>query len=115
MDEQNKNLILATALSFLVILVWFFLFPPEEPVTPTETVAEQAETGILPSAGSGRADTGTTNAEPTSQVIEAAPSSNQLVNLVHISQLSVGLVSKVCQQRLCQTQKRSGSWKTVRH
>ncbi len=32
MDDQNKNLILATALSFVVILVWFLLFPPEEPV-----------------------------------------------------------------------------------
>lgn len=34
MDDQNKNLILATALSFLVILVWFALFPPPEPVEP---------------------------------------------------------------------------------
>ncbi|MCY4334390.1 MAG: membrane protein insertase YidC [Litoreibacter sp.] len=32
MDEQNRNLILATALSFLVIMVWFVLFPPPEPV-----------------------------------------------------------------------------------
>ena len=41
MDEQNKNLILATALSFLVILVWFLLFPPEEPVTePTVTTTQ---------------------------------------------------------------------------
>ena len=31
MDDQNKNLILATALSFLVILVWFVVFPPPEP------------------------------------------------------------------------------------
>ena len=30
MDDQNKNLILATALSFVVILVWFLLFPPPE-------------------------------------------------------------------------------------
>ncbi len=30
MDDQNKNLILATALSLVVILVWFFLFPPPE-------------------------------------------------------------------------------------
>ncbi len=30
MDDQNKNLIFATALSFVVILVWFWLFPPEE-------------------------------------------------------------------------------------
>ncbi|MEM1431610.1 MAG: membrane protein insertase YidC [Pseudomonadota bacterium] len=37
MDDQNKNLILATALSFLVILVWFLLFPPpEEPLLPPE-------------------------------------------------------------------------------
>ncbi|MGA1633786.1 MAG: membrane protein insertase YidC [Gemmobacter sp.] len=34
MDDQNRNLILATALSFLVILVWFFLFPPPEPTAP---------------------------------------------------------------------------------
>ncbi|MES2666472.1 MAG: membrane protein insertase YidC [Pseudomonadota bacterium] len=32
MDDQNKNLILATVLSFLVILVWFVVFPPPEPV-----------------------------------------------------------------------------------
>ena len=31
MDSQNKNLILATALSFVVILVWFILFPPPKP------------------------------------------------------------------------------------
>ena len=30
MDDQNKNLILATVLSFLVILVWFVFFPPED-------------------------------------------------------------------------------------
>ncbi|MCV2872000.1 membrane protein insertase YidC [Defluviimonas sp. WL0050] len=31
MDDQNKNLILATVLSFLVILIWFTLFPPPTP------------------------------------------------------------------------------------
>jgi YidC/Oxa1 family membrane protein insertase len=36
MDDQNKNLILATALSFVVILVWFVLFPPPEATAPTE-------------------------------------------------------------------------------
>ena len=46
MDDQNKNLILATALSFLVILVWFFLFPPEEPVTdPNAPAAPRPEFG----------------------------------------------------------------------
>ena len=44
MDDQNRNLILATALSFLVILVWFLVFPPpEEPtVPPAPTATEQA-------------------------------------------------------------------------
>jgi YidC/Oxa1 family membrane protein insertase len=36
MDDQNKNLILATALSFLVILGWVFLFPPETPAPATD-------------------------------------------------------------------------------
>lgn len=39
MDDQNKNLILATALSFLVILGWFFLFPPETPVETADPAA----------------------------------------------------------------------------
>lgn len=34
MDDQNKNLILATALSFIVILTWFVFFPPEQPTEP---------------------------------------------------------------------------------
>ncbi len=54
MDDQNKNLLLATVLSFMVILVWFvggpMLFPqwfPEEPVAqqtaaPETTTAEAA-------------------------------------------------------------------------
>ncbi len=57
MDDQNKNLILATALSFLVILVWFIVFPPEEPAldqTPPATVSTQApaapETAAVPPA-----------------------------------------------------------------
>jgi len=44
MNDQNKNLILASVLSFIVIIVWFLLFPPPEPVvdpnaaTTTSTV-----------------------------------------------------------------------------
>ncbi len=30
MDDQNKNLILASVLSFVVIVAWFILFPPPE-------------------------------------------------------------------------------------
>ncbi len=40
MDDQNKNLILATALSFLVILTWLVLFPPPEQEPLTEVPAE---------------------------------------------------------------------------
>ncbi|MCY4260758.1 MAG: membrane protein insertase YidC, partial [Rhodobacteraceae bacterium] len=36
MDEQNRNLILATALSFLVVLTWFLIFPPEAPPPSSE-------------------------------------------------------------------------------
>ncbi|MEO0914775.1 MAG: membrane protein insertase YidC, partial [Pseudomonadota bacterium] len=56
MDDQNKNLILATALSFLVILVWFILFPPPPPPTaPQEQTAVTTEEGAvaLPPADAG--------------------------------------------------------------
>ncbi len=42
MDDQNKNLILATALSFIVILVWFVLFPPPEPAPSSQESAISA-------------------------------------------------------------------------
>ncbi|MEP4195610.1 MAG: membrane protein insertase YidC [Aliishimia sp.] len=44
MDDQNKNLILATALSFIVILVWFVLFPPPEPETAISNSTQDAST-----------------------------------------------------------------------
>jgi len=41
MDDNNKNLLLATGLSFLVIFVWFILFPPpEKEVAPQATQTE---------------------------------------------------------------------------
>jgi len=48
MDEQNRNLLLAFALSLGVIVVWFALFPPPEP-QPGETIA-QSELVPPPSA-----------------------------------------------------------------
>ena len=55
-ENNNKNLILATVLSFLVIMIWFFLFPPPEPtvspVTPaTETVVAPTEPAAATVAG----------------------------------------------------------------
>jgi len=71
MEEQNKNLILATVLSFIVILVWFWLFPPEEPVTNTasETAAEQSADPSVPTV-SNEAATGA-NVAATTQVADA--------------------------------------------
>jgi YidC/Oxa1 family membrane protein insertase len=49
MDDQNKNLILATALSFLVILVWFLVFPPPEQAPspdPTEVSATEVPEAV---------------------------------------------------------------------
>ena len=59
MDDQNKNLILATGLSFLVILVWFVLFPPPEPVVdpnaPTATLTTPDATATTPAVASAEA------------------------------------------------------------
>ncbi|MBO9474405.1 membrane protein insertase YidC [Shimia sp. R10_1] len=72
MDDQNKNLILATALSFGVILIWFTLFPPpeavEDPNAPaiTEQSADASTPAAAPStSGADTASTAATNAEPT--------------------------------------------------
>ncbi|QPM90752.1 membrane protein insertase YidC [Pseudooceanicola algae] len=45
MDDQNKNLILATVLSFIVVIAWFLLFPPAEqaPDQTAELTAAQSE------------------------------------------------------------------------
>ncbi len=43
MEDQNKNLILAVALSMAVILAWSVLFPPPEP-TPEQLAAEGIST-----------------------------------------------------------------------
>jgi YidC/Oxa1 family membrane protein insertase len=55
MDEQNKNLILATALSFIVILGWLLLFPPPEQEVATDPAVQTqadgtAAPGVVPSA-----------------------------------------------------------------
>ncbi|MFW2589132.1 membrane protein insertase YidC [Sagittula sp. SSi028] len=49
MDEQNKNLLLATVLSFAVMLVWFIFFQPPPPVEDPNDPAAVTET-IAPSA-----------------------------------------------------------------
>ncbi|WP_210529061.1 membrane protein insertase YidC [Rubellimicrobium arenae] len=63
MDDQNKNLLLATALSFVVILAWFLIFPPKEqapspdPATVTsQTVPEAVAAPDANEAGAVAAD-----------------------------------------------------------
>jgi YidC/Oxa1 family membrane protein insertase len=71
MDDQNKNLILATALSFAVILVWFLLFPPPEelpqdpnaPAVTEPALNQAAGVASAPAAASG--GTATASAETT--------------------------------------------------
>ena len=52
MNDQNKNLILASVLSFIVIITWFILFPPPEPVTSDIESAQQQteESDLAPNA-----------------------------------------------------------------
>ncbi len=68
MDDQNKNLLLATALSFAVILIWFVLFPPpEQPaVDPNDPAVASAPLATTPQATTGDVPTETAAAvEPT--------------------------------------------------
>ncbi|MBL4812641.1 MAG: membrane protein insertase YidC, partial [Rhodobacteraceae bacterium] len=75
MDDQNKNLILATALSFLVILVWFVLFPPEDPGLTAATADEigapvaapAADGTTTPQVANAAAATETATVEPAAQ------------------------------------------------
>jgi YidC/Oxa1 family membrane protein insertase len=48
MDDQNKNLILAVALSMLVIIGWSVMFPPPE--APLDAPGSETATGTVPGA-----------------------------------------------------------------
>ncbi len=59
MDDQNKNLILATLLSLVVIMGWFLIFPPEEqaPSPDPDAISTQVQ------ADAGTATTGQVEAD----------------------------------------------------
>ena len=69
MDDQNKNLILATALSFVVILVWFIMFPPPDPVEDPNAPAITAE-ATQPAAATPNAAADAGAATSTADVVE---------------------------------------------
>jgi len=78
MDDQNKNLILATVLSFLVILVWYTLFapPPPPPATaPAEVAAGTtgATDAAGAAAGSAGGETSAADASQTEAGLASAP------------------------------------------
>jgi YidC/Oxa1 family membrane protein insertase len=83
MDDQNRNLILATALSMVVILVWFVAFPPPEVVEDPNAIPPQsalpAETGTgeeialtPPPAGTDASTTALTETEMTEVALDEA-------------------------------------------
>jgi YidC/Oxa1 family membrane protein insertase len=72
MEEQNnKNLILAMALSAAVMLIWFVFFPPQQPPVDltTSTTAEQAGTAPVVSGATAAGD---------AQAIEPVPEAARL-------------------------------------
>ncbi len=79
MDEQNKNLILATALSFVVILTWFVLFPPPEPEPQTDstvqtTAGAPADATVPAASGDGTTPAAIADAPQTrADALETAP------------------------------------------
>ncbi|MBV0913110.1 membrane protein insertase YidC [Anianabacter salinae] len=78
MDDQNKNLILATALSFIVIVAWFLLFPPEQQAPIQDDIAQTTQPDRTVVSPGTPGDLATSNAggdaatEQESAVAEAA-------------------------------------------
>ncbi len=87
MDDQNKNLILATALSFVVILVWFLLFPPPEQapgVTDASgevTAPASTATGEVASPGVATPTESQAPGELPDQTVDAALAGNDRVDI----------------------------------
>ncbi|WP_372802167.1 membrane protein insertase YidC [Paracoccus seriniphilus] len=62
MEDNNRNLILATVLSFVVILIWYTVFAPDPPVEPTDQAPVAAQT-TADGAQAPAAPAGTTTAD----------------------------------------------------
>ncbi|MEM6480013.1 MAG: membrane protein insertase YidC, partial [Pseudomonadota bacterium] len=91
MDEQNKNLLMATGLSFVVLLIWMAFFAPEPPeqgpalpdgstaTAPQSATGTQADTTLPTASGETASDAPTapgsvvTPAETRQAALEAAP------------------------------------------
>lgn len=87
MDDQNKNLILATVLSFAVIVAWTTLFPPEElPVDPATEAVTQVDNATLPSADpvASAAITPTEAPEPAAQAVRVPIATAELTGSISL-------------------------------
>ncbi len=71
-NDNNRNLILATVLSTLVLIVWYVLFPPPAAPPATDTAAQTAATA---SATTAAGTTAGTTAAATSSATTGAPQS----------------------------------------
>ena len=97
MDDQNKNLLLATALSFAVILIWFVLFPPpEQPaVDPNDPAVASAPLATTPQTATGdlpsETEAAVAPAEDTPRIMIESPRVSGSISLLggHIDQLSL--------------------------
>lgn len=69
MEDQNRNLILATVLSALVMMVWIGFFQPEPPVTADLPTTEASGDPAIPSVAAD--DSSTTPAQTAETVAEA--------------------------------------------
>ena len=77
MDNQNKNLILATALSLVVIIVWslFFASPPptQTPTDATTTAATDTTVTTAPAVPDAGTPVGETDTTASAEDLSAAP------------------------------------------
>ncbi|MEP3299174.1 MAG: membrane protein insertase YidC [Pseudoruegeria sp.] len=95
MDDQNKNQFLAIALSFLVMLVWFVFFSPEEPqIDPNAPVAVQADGSSIATdvASTPPAAASTVEATQGIEAVEAARISIETPNLTGSISLAGGRI-----------------------
>ena len=64
MDDNNRNLILATVLSFLVVVVWYTMFAPTPAPQPEAPPAAQTQTAATPATAPAATATPGTAATP---------------------------------------------------
>ncbi len=86
MDSQNKNPLIATVLSFIVITAWLILFPPAdpEPVAPEE-VAETLAPGAVNEDGTAAVPPAASGAPQTPGETSPAATNDQAVTTLAAS------------------------------